>query len=182
MSAVPKISHDPGPLARFNHVVSLPETMGVIVQRLCAGETLKQVAESWQIPYGRLAQWVIEDRERTEQYNAALRIWADSLAQETVGIADDVKASRDEVAKAKLRVSTRFAIAGKLNRERYGDATEVKHTGNVSLIAVLSSLPRGQVIDVTPAGATSAGLPPPGVDYETSLQKIPAQPDKDLAI
>jgi hypothetical protein len=143
---------DPGPMARLREVVADPQTMGVLVQRLSDGETLKSIAKGWQIPYGKLAEWLIEDRERSERYNAALKIWADSLAQESVGIADDGGTEAGEVQRDKLRIDTRLKLAGKWNRDRYGDATEVKHTGSVSLLAILSSMPRGNVIeqDATP--------------------------------
>ena len=149
---------DPGALGRFLEIIEHEDTMPVVVQRLTAGDTLKEIAEGWQVPYGRLAQWIVEDRTRSEQYNAALAIWADALAQETVGIADDVTADRDEVAKAKLKTHVRMALAGKWNRPRYGDSTEVKHTGHVSLVAILSSMPSGNVYEL-PA--------------QTSLEKIP---------
>jgi hypothetical protein len=71
-----------------------------------------------------------------------------ALAQESVKIADDGGSPEaGEVQRDKLRIDTRLKLASKLNRARYGDAVEHKHTGSVSLIAVLSSLPRGRVID-----------------------------------
>src|SRR3954469_6894776 len=87
---------EPGPRARFAEVSTNPSTMPILVQRLSEGETLKDIAKDWEIPYGRLAQWVIEDRERSEQYNLALKVWADALAQECVAIADE----QNEVEKA----------------------------------------------------------------------------------
>lgn len=94
--------------------------MPIVVQRLTDGETLKQIAESWKIPYGRLAQWIIESRERTTQYNAALAIWADSIAQECVSIADG-GAEGESHHRDKLRIDTRLKLAGKWDRGRYGD-------------------------------------------------------------
>lgn len=148
---------DPGPMARLRDVVAQENSMSIITQRLMDGETLKEIAKAWQVPYGKLAEWVIEDRERSERYNAALKIWADSLAQECVAIADEQAevAKRDggtfdpDVPRDKLRIETRLKLAGKWNRERYGETTEIKHSGNVSLISVLATLPRtGEVIDV----------------------------------
>lgn len=155
------ISVDPGPLERFRAVVEdNPATMDVIVQRLTDGEPLKAIARSWDVPYGKLAEWITEDRERVERYSAALRIWADSLAQECVAISDEQgevvnengKVFDPDVARDKLRIDTRLKLAGKLDRARYGDQTELKHTGSVSLVAVLSSMPRGVIEkDVTPS-------------------------------
>jgi hypothetical protein len=159
MSNVARIP-DPGPLARWNVVKADEMTMPIVVQRIADGETLKQIAKAWQVPYGLFAQWLIEDRERSEQYNAALKLWMDSLAQETVQIADEQAAVVKEdgstydpnVQRDKLRIDTRLKLAGKLNRERYGDQTDLKVSGSVSLISVLSSLPRtAAVLDATDA-------------------------------
>lgn len=175
MSASNVLHVDPGPLARFRETIEDPTTLSVIVQRVTDGETLKDIAVAWKIPYGRLAEWLIEDRERSEQYNQALAIWVDSLAHESVKIADDGGAEAGKVQRDKLRIDTRLKLAGKLNRPRYGDAVEHKHTGSVSLISVLSSLPRGRVVDVTPEAATGALPAPAG---ETSLEKIPEKTDE----
>jgi hypothetical protein len=172
MGASNMLHVDPGPLARFRETIEDPTTLSVIVQRVTDGETLKEIATAWKIPYGRLAEWLIEDRERSEQYNQALQIWSDSLAQESVKIADEGGSEAGEVQRDKLRIDTRLKLAGKLNRPRYGDAVEHKHTGSVSLIAVLSSLPRGRVVDVTPEAVPSSLLAPRG-SLEKNSEKKP---------
>lgn len=111
---------DPGPLARFKAVIEDANTLAIVVQRLTDGETLKEIAAAWQIPYGRLAQWIIEDRERSSRYNAALAIWADSIAQECVSIADG-GVEGESHHRDKLRIDTRLKLAGKWDRGRYGD-------------------------------------------------------------
>lgn len=166
------ITADPGPMARLREVMADANSMSIIAQRLMDGETLKQIAKAWQVPYGKLAEWVIEDRDRADKYNAALKIWADSLAQECVAISDEQSAveKRDgstfdpDVPRDKLRIETRLKLAGKWNRERYGDSTEVKHTGHVSLISVLSTLPKGNVIDVTPMAEPALQVEKPKVE------------------
>jgi hypothetical protein len=115
MSANTVLHTDPGPLARFRETIEDPTTLSVIVQRVTDGETLKDIAVAWKIPYGRLAEWLIEDRERSEQYNQALQIWSDSLAQESVKIADGGTEPGD-VQRDKLRIDTRLKLASKLNR------------------------------------------------------------------
>ena len=59
----------------------------------------------------------------------ALRLWADSLATESVGIADETDPT--EVNHGKLRVDTRLKVAGVLDRKRFG-------TEKVSAAAPLS--------------------------------------------
>lgn len=161
-------------MARFEDVIQRHDTMPIVVQRLSEGETLKQIAKAWEIPYGRFAQWIVEDRERSEQYNGALKVWADSLAQECVAIADEQfeVEKRDgttydpDVPRDKLRIETRLKLAGKWHRERYGESTEVKHTGSVSLVAILSSMPRAER-DVTPM-----------IEDSNSLASKPLDPEK----
>ena len=123
---VTTITTDPGPLARFKAVIADENTISVLVQRLTAGETLKDIAKAWQIPYGKLAEWITEDRDRAAKYSAALAIWADALAQECVDIADH---GTDSHHRDKLRIETRLRLAGKWDRQRYGD--QVAHNVNV---------------------------------------------------
>lgn len=167
---------DPGPMARFEALRDDPATMGMICQRINGEppETLKVICKALGIPLGKTFEWISEDRGRTEQYLNALRVSADSDIHETVTIADGAKP--EDVSVARLRVETRFRRASKWDRGRYGDATEVKHTGSVSLVAVLSSLPR-QEVDVTPRVAEPA-LEDKNkeVPEKNSAQKIQAQP------
>lgn len=161
---------DQGPLARLAECIADPATMSIIVQKITdadSPETLKDIARAWQVPLGRLAEWITEDRERSEQYANALRIASEQLALESIRIADDVIPEAGAVQKAKLQVDTRLKIASKLAREKFGEAVEHRHTGSVSLIAVLSSMPRGRVVDVTQGSA-----PAPGLEAETPALKI----------
>jgi hypothetical protein len=138
-------------MARLREVIAHPDTMGVIVQRITSAEhpeTLRDIARAWQVPPGKLAEWITEDRVRSEQYANALRFAGEQAALETVKIADESRP--EDAAKTKIQVQTRQWLAGRLARDRFGDSTEVKHTGAVSLIAVLSGIPRAAAIDVTP--------------------------------
>jgi hypothetical protein len=133
----PIVAPDPGPLARFAEVAAAPDTMGIIVQRLTDADTpdtLKEIAKDWQVPYGRLCQWITEDRERAEQYSLALKFAADSFAHECVPLADGVSKPED-VPAAKLQIDTRLRIAGKWDRNRYGEQTKIEHGGSLSLIS-----------------------------------------------
>lgn len=137
--------------ARFEEWAADPLSVDVLTQRIAEGETLTAVCTSRQIPYALTAQWIAEDAERLRRYEAALSLWADAEAQRCLAIADG--ATPEDVAAAKLRITTRLSLAGKWDRRRYGEHTKVEHSGSVSsLIQVLSSLPR----DVTPQPAALA--------------------------
>jgi len=142
---------DPGPMARLEDVIARPDTLSIIVQRITdadAPETLKQIARAWKVPHGKLAEWITADRERAERYANALKVAGEAAAHDVIPIADG--ATPEDVAVRKLQIDARKWYAGKLSRERFGESTEVKHTGSVSLVTILSSMPRGEVIDVTP--------------------------------
>ncbi len=113
----------------------------VIFQRVAEGETLKSVCKSRRWPYSIVARWVGETPDVMKAYEFALRLWADSLATETVGIADGTDAT--EVGRGKLQTDVRMKLAARLDRARYGEKVEV--SGEVrhmhSLIGILSGLP-----------------------------------------
>ncbi len=141
---------DPGPMARFEDVIEKPDTLSIIVQRITDAdkpETLKEIARAWQVPHGKLAEWITEDRERAEKYANALKVAGEAAAHDVVRIADG--ASVEDVAVRKLQIDARKWYAGKVSRERFGESQEVRHTGSVSLVAILSSMPRVER-DVTP--------------------------------
>jgi hypothetical protein len=101
------------------------ETMGMLVQRLTDGSTLKEIATSLEVPYGKLAEWVTEDASRAEQYARASRIWVDGLARETVKIADETPPLKGAAQVAKLQIDTRLRLASKLDRGTYGDQVAI---------------------------------------------------------
>ena len=115
-----------GPMQRWARDVEDPFTVTVIVRRVAEGERLKEICRSRGWPYSVVAQWVAQTEDVGKAYEAALRIAADDLAQETVGIADG--AEPETVGVAKLRVDTRQKLAGKLYRDRYGEQVTVAHT------------------------------------------------------
>jgi hypothetical protein len=120
-------------MARWEEATSDPLTLSVVVQRVAEGETLKEVCKSRGWPYSLVARWLAEDVGRKAQYDAALSLWGDGLAQEAVAIADasenDVsvddegreRVNADVIQRSKLRVDTRLKLASKWDRDRYGD-------------------------------------------------------------
>lgn len=104
--------------------------MSIIVQRITDAdnpETLKQIAKAWQIPHGKLAEWITEDRERTEQYLNALRISADSDIHEIVPLADGTHpGSLPTAAERKLQIDARKDRARMWDRPRFSDHASVR--------------------------------------------------------
>ena len=127
------VGNDVGPMARLEAVVVDAGTPAVVFQRVSEGETLKGIAKAWGVPVGRFTQWYMT--EHGELYDAALKVRADQDATETVEIADG--ASAEDVQTAKLRVDARKWRSGKWDRERYGEKTEVKHSGLVPTLVIM---------------------------------------------
>jgi len=112
---------DPGPMARLEELKSAPDTMSVIVQRLADGETLPKIAKSWDVPYGKLAEWITEDADRAEQYARGKRLAVHALADQVIEIADDIdEKSKNATAKARVRIHARQWAAEKWAPERFG--------------------------------------------------------------
>lgn len=107
---------------RFVCVTADPQFLEVVGQRVMAGETLKQIAHAWQVPVMRFVEWVVNDAVRCGQYQAALRVRADELANETLAIADGEDGNDSK--RDSLRVRTRMQLAGHFDAARFGARSE----------------------------------------------------------
>ena len=105
----------------------------VVFGEITEGRSLQWVCESYGMMYSVMWEWLKDERSRFEGYQDALKGRADALVGEVIGIAD-------ESGDAKLRVDTRFKLAGKLDSGRFGDNSKVEVSGSVSLIGLLASL------------------------------------------
>jgi len=106
-----------------------------LVQRIAEGETLKEICASMGVAYSLVARHVAGTPALNAEYEAALAIWGDALAQETLAITDAVAGSTEGavVAAAKLRAEQRLKLAGKWNRPRYGEREAAVLQVNFSL-------------------------------------------------
>ena len=162
MSAV--LAPDPGPIARFEAVKAVETTPSVVFQRLTDGESLREIARSWQVPVGRFTEWF--STEHAELYDAALKVRADTIAHEALAISDEQALAHSkqgipfdpDVSRDKLRVDTRLRLSGKWDRDRYGDKTDIRHSGLVPtlVIEIAVPVPETRVIDAVPAAAPDA--------------------------
>lgn len=152
------------PSARWVEALLDPDSaLEVIVQRVGGvdedgnTESLKDICRSRLWPYSLVARWIAEDDKRREKYEFALKLKADVLAQEAVGIADTVKrgvirktdpdggvteTEEDMLAHRKLQIDTRLKLAARWDRARYGEHVDVRHSGAVGggLTIVLAAL------------------------------------------
>lgn len=132
------------------------EMAGAICQRIAEGESLRAICRDDEMPaLSTVFRWLTLHGEFSDQYARAREEQAEALADEIVEIADeecttiraDKHGSRDDgesgdvevvfdataVARNRLRVEARKWVASKLKPKKYGDRTQLEHSGGVTL-------------------------------------------------
>lgn len=148
-----------------------------IFDRIACGEAASKILKDYNVRFAIFGRVLEEDEERKTEYEAALRIASDGYAHEVIEIADE---SEVDAADKKIRIETRFKLAGKWHRDRYGDKVDVKHGvaagGLMIVMAQLSPQEQEKVIspervvaiqeqeaeagEVVPAETPTGALPP----------------------
>lgn len=104
-----------------------------VTDDLLEGCGIKSVAERMGVKVGEMSRWLFATPEREMAYRGMLRVKADLMAHETLGIGDDVDTSGENagaaVAHAKLRIDTRFRLASKWDRKIYGEEKSSVNVG-----------------------------------------------------
>src|SRR3990167_433732 len=122
---------DPGPVARFEVVIADAATPGVVVQRLTLGESLRDIAGSWGIPYRRFLAWIAANGELTEQCKRVRELAGIELRMEGLEIVD--AATVENVAVAKEQAMYRERLSRDLNRPLFGKFTQHAHSHTIDL-------------------------------------------------
>ena len=126
---------------------TLIETKGVdevqqyVMTEVLEGAAPRELAKKMGVTYADLWRWLTADDDRFQEYQRMLVGTADDLAHESLGISDEADSEGANVNAKKLRVETRMKLAGKWDRHRYGESMDMKVSGSVSLIALLSNMP-----------------------------------------
>jgi hypothetical protein len=147
---------DPGPVARFIDVVRDPQTPAVIVQRLVDGESLKDIAAAWQIPYKRFLAWIAANGELTEQCKRVRELAGIELRMEGLELLDG--AAPDNIAVVKEQAQYRERLSRDLNRPLFGKQVKHEHTHTVDLGERLRRA-KGRVIEAEPAIVLPSAAP-----------------------
>lgn len=148
-----------GPLARLEAVIADESVPDVVFQRVCDGETLRDIAKAWELPKGQFVRWF--STEHSELYDAALKVRADDLAHEALAISDEqaLAVSKQgvefdpDVPRDKLRIDTRLKLASRWDRKRYGEENESR---NVAPVTIQIANLRGAPVTVTAGPAAIA--------------------------
>ena len=141
-------------------------------------EVTKRVTEAG-VTLPVLLNWLSADPEKYARYDRALKIRTEVKALECESIADGTKTAVEaiEIQSAKLRIDTRLRLAGKWNRDRYGDA--VKVDGDMGVPGLTFLFVQGEGAperDVTPKAETIGGGDAPAIEDATEVE--PATEEK----
>lgn len=158
---------DPGPMARFVALTRDETTPAVIVQRLTEGESLRDMASAWEVPYKRFLAWIAANGELTEQCKRVRELAGIELRMEGLDIVDAVEGAEEpaEVAAAKLRAEYRERLSRDLNRPLFGRVTQHKHEHTFDLGDRLRRARERSVNDL-PAAPPPPAIPAPGLVVE----------------
>lgn len=86
-------------------------------------------------------RWMLANEEFRQGYARAKEDQLQVLEDEILGIADTPSTGAfDNVERSKLRIESRKWLMGKLKPKKYGDKSQVEHSGEVAVKRVVSDL------------------------------------------
>lgn len=104
-----------------------------VAERICAdladGHPLRSAAVAQGISLQTAYNWLNNNPEFLEQYTRARNDQADTLADDMLTIADNPEIPSDD---KRIRVDARKWIASKLKPKKYGDKTQLEHSGSIA--------------------------------------------------
>lgn len=127
------------------------DAANAICERIAEGEPLRQICRDEGMPSWRsVYRWMDAHPDFASHIAHARILGFDAIAQDALEISDDARndymdrVSRDgesveriydaeHVQRSKLRIETRLKLLSKWDPKRYGEKTEVAHTGNVTV-------------------------------------------------
>lgn len=109
----------------------------ILEQYVGEGLTVRQLVKALDVSTCAFYEWLKEEPGRWERWKEAKRVRAETLAEETQEIADQVREDPDAVAKAGLRIKARQWLAKVLDPETFGERKEaVVQIGELHLTAL----------------------------------------------
>lgn len=140
------------------------ELANEILTRLEQGETLIGICESKHMPWRETVyRWMDRDEGFYHRYERARKIQAHSLVEEAIKCVREAE-GRDAVLKARVQSDLLVRVAGKLNREAYGEHVKLEHkvSSHADLIAMAQKVYEakkleGKTIDLVPEITATEG-------------------------
>lgn len=123
-----------------------------ICKRIEEGESLRAVLKDEEMPSSRtFYKWLDEDELKVKQYARACEKRSDVIFEDLINIADNTGkdlivlpdgrevVDNAVIARDRLRVDTRKWMLAKMNPKKYGDKTEVEHSGEITNVINLGN-------------------------------------------
>lgn len=110
-----------------------------VVSRIAEGENPREIAVSQGYPWYVLRRWLEDSPSRMQAWELGKRCAADRLLYEGLRVARD--ATVEGVQVSKLQVDTYSKVAGKMNREEWGEKVQmdVRAVHSVDIRALLEA-------------------------------------------
>lgn len=125
------------------------EVADEICERISNGESLRAICLDEHMPgKSTVFRWLAADQVFQDQYTRAREAQAETLADEMVDIADDGHndwmeknfgedtrwvENGEAIRRSALRIDTRKWVAARLLPKKYGDKTQLEHTGKMEV-------------------------------------------------
>ena len=102
-----------------------------ICERLAEGESMRSILRDAHMPASSsVYKWLRFVPDFAEQYARAREDQADTIADQTVWIAD----TEEDPQRARVRIDARKWYAGKLRPKVYGDRIDHEHKGTINVL------------------------------------------------
>ena len=141
---------------RWRQDIQDPLTAEQILDRTATGERLRTICKSKGWPYRIVYEWIKNDPDMQQRFVTALEACGLDWAQEGMEILDESATAEQphHVTAANNRAKYRAQLAGKLDRQRFGEIPAFQiNAQSGSIISILAALPpvkAPEEIDVTP--------------------------------
>lgn len=122
-----------------------------ICERLSSGEPLRQICRDEHMPaWQGVYQWMEKDEDVARRIAHAREVGFDAIAEEALDIADNgtndwmakygkedeapgYELNGEHVQRSKLRIETRLKLLAKWSPKKYGERTQLEHSGRLGL-------------------------------------------------
>jgi len=138
---------------KLNALAAAVEEAGgdaVVFDRIADGAYLTEVAEEWDVSSQLMRKWIRLTPERRKAYEAAKRDSGDALVEAAGEVLDNASVlSSQHIAKARAQSGFKTWLAGKRDREQYGDdAAQVNLNVNLNSLHLEALRSRARVVEL----------------------------------
>lgn len=154
-------------MARFEDIKSHPNTPHIIVQRVADGESLKDIAKAWGLPYKRFLAWVAANGELSDQCKRIRELAGIELRMDGMEILDE--ANPEDISVRKEQAAYRERLSRDLNKPLFGTKDYGPAGGGITVVVDRSC---GGAIAIQ-AGGASVLIPAAGGVSERVVNSSP---------